>query len=191
MDNNPNVRRLSLLSFIIKPVQRLCKYPLLIRVIRFLFSKQSYSQELIRNTDSSSKEYAALSIAAEAVNKTVQFVNKQQDAYISLISDLPYSSSRAERKLAENREFISKLEKSIKGAEILQLSADVNREIGAFSVHILFFSFPVKVGDLQKVDLKKKKFSFRRVFCFNNLVVIAEPKKKVTVSSPEIVLIAR
>jgi hypothetical protein len=32
MDNDSVVRGLSLLSFIIKPVQRLCKYPLLIRV---------------------------------------------------------------------------------------------------------------------------------------------------------------
>ena len=32
MDKNPQVMGLSMLSYIIKPVQRLCKYPLLLRV---------------------------------------------------------------------------------------------------------------------------------------------------------------
>lgn len=59
----------------------------------------------------------------------MQYVNQEQDAYVTFF--FSRSDFSAEKKLAENREFIANLEKSIKGAEILQLSADVNREIGA------------------------------------------------------------
>jgi hypothetical protein len=34
---NPTCRGLTLFSFLIKPIQRICKYPLLLRVIVFIF----------------------------------------------------------------------------------------------------------------------------------------------------------
>lgn len=56
MENEPAIKGLSIGGYVIKPVQRLCKYPLLIR-------------ELLSVTDESKPDYAALLEAQEKVAK--------------------------------------------------------------------------------------------------------------------------
>uniref|UniRef100_A0A6B2LBM9 DH domain-containing protein n=1 Tax=Arcella intermedia TaxID=1963864 RepID=A0A6B2LBM9_9EUKA len=139
MDNDPNVRGLSLLSFIIKPVQRLCKYPLLLR-------------ELINNTDPTLAEFKQLQEAAKKVNSTVDYVNEEQ--------------RKAELEEEEKTTEMSKIENSIEGGEILDLAADKNRKI-------------TRIGDIQRlVKKQKKERQPRKLYLFNNLVVLAKPKKK-------------
>jgi len=102
MDNNPVVRRLSLLSFIIKPVQRLCKYPLLLR-------------ELIRMTTPDSDEYHKINQAAEKVGITVGVVNEMQ--------------REAELKRQQELEHIAAIEDSIEGSDVFGLADDKNRKL--------------------------------------------------------------
>jgi len=102
MENSPEVRGLSLLSFIIKPIQRLCKYPLLLR-------------ELINNTDSSLTDHKQLQEAAKKVSKTVDYVNSMQ--------------RKAEDEEAAKSQKIALIESTIEGGEVLDLAGDKNRSI--------------------------------------------------------------
>ncbi|TPX30842.1 hypothetical protein SmJEL517_g05682 [Synchytrium microbalum] len=61
--NSPECRGLSLESFLIKPVQRICKYPLLLK-------------ELLRHTDKSSKDHLNLTTAEEKIAAVVTIVNE-------------------------------------------------------------------------------------------------------------------
>lgn len=58
-------RGLSLLSFLIKPVQRICKYPLLLR-------------DLIKNTRKSNPDYQSLSSAFSKIEQVVDYVNEKK-----------------------------------------------------------------------------------------------------------------
>jgi len=102
MNNETKCRGLSMLSFIIKPVQRLCKYPLLLR-------------ELIKMTDPNDEEYKKLQTAITKVNVTVEFVNEMQRK----------SDERKQQLLGE----IINIEDSIEGGEILELASDKNRTL--------------------------------------------------------------
>eukprot|EP01128_Nolandella_sp_AFSM9_P004550 TRINITY_DN2055_c0_g1_i1.p1 TRINITY_DN2055_c0_g1~~TRINITY_DN2055_c0_g1_i1.p1 ORF type:complete len:950 (-),score=155.91 TRINITY_DN2055_c0_g1_i1:257-3049(-) len=101
-NHDPAVRGLDMLSFIIKPVQRLCKYPLLIR-------------ELIATTDKEDEEHARLSVAMEKVSEAVSYVNEIQ--------------RQEEAKAADKMSRILQIEASIEGVEHLNLSGDTNRFI--------------------------------------------------------------
>ncbi|KAJ3147494.1 cytochrome c oxidase subunit 1 [Geranomyces variabilis] len=59
---HPLARRLDLGGFLIKPVQRICKYPLLIR-------------EIIKYTDDASPDYEVLRVASERVQSIIGIVN--------------------------------------------------------------------------------------------------------------------
>jgi len=59
----PECRGLSLESFLIKPIQRICKYPLLLK-------------ELLRHTEKSHKDYPNLLIAAEKIDAVVKVANE-------------------------------------------------------------------------------------------------------------------
>ena len=61
-NKNPIMRQMDLGGFLIKPVQRICKYPLLIR-------------EIIKNTDASHPDYAELKRALERMQQVVSVVN--------------------------------------------------------------------------------------------------------------------
>ncbi|KAI9100569.1 hypothetical protein DFS34DRAFT_648488 [Phlyctochytrium arcticum] len=63
MMNSPEGRGLSLESFLIKPVQRICKYPLLIR-------------ELQKHTDKLSKDTISLNLAMTKIESVVTLVNE-------------------------------------------------------------------------------------------------------------------
>jgi len=93
-------RGLSLLSFLIKPVQRLCKYPLLLR-------------ELINLTDPTTQEHDRLQEAAKKVGDAVGYVNQMQNE----------AQAKANKKLED----LMQIEKSIDGVELLQISNDKNR----------------------------------------------------------------
>eukprot|EP01125_Pyxidicula_operculata_P006782 TRINITY_DN2329_c0_g1_i2.p1 TRINITY_DN2329_c0_g1~~TRINITY_DN2329_c0_g1_i2.p1 ORF type:complete len:542 (+),score=169.19 TRINITY_DN2329_c0_g1_i2:146-1771(+) len=101
-ENNAAVRGLTLLSYIIKPVQRLCKYPLLLR-------------ELINQTDSSLDEHKSLSEAMSKLLETVDYVNVMQ--------------RKAEEVAAQKNEQIANLVATIEGIEELDLVGDPNRVI--------------------------------------------------------------
>eukprot|EP01119_Soliformovum_irregulare_P010583 TRINITY_DN2614_c0_g1_i2.p1 TRINITY_DN2614_c0_g1~~TRINITY_DN2614_c0_g1_i2.p1 ORF type:complete len:677 (+),score=206.56 TRINITY_DN2614_c0_g1_i2:111-2141(+) len=62
---DPNIRGLDLFSFLIKPVQRLCKYPLLVK-------------ELLNNTPESHSEYEDLRKAYEKINTVVDYINEKK-----------------------------------------------------------------------------------------------------------------
>ncbi|TPX45095.1 hypothetical protein SeLEV6574_g04083 [Synchytrium endobioticum] len=66
--NSPECRGLSLESFLIKPVQRICKYPLLLK-------------ELLRHTDKANKDHMNLTIAQEKVEAVVALVNEGTRAF--------------------------------------------------------------------------------------------------------------
>eukprot|EP01127_Copromyxa_protea_P024004 TRINITY_DN9269_c0_g1_i1.p1 TRINITY_DN9269_c0_g1~~TRINITY_DN9269_c0_g1_i1.p1 ORF type:complete len:496 (-),score=114.68 TRINITY_DN9269_c0_g1_i1:40-1527(-) len=102
MMENPIARNLSLLSFLIKPVQRLCKYPLLLR-------------ELINNTNPQDSEYTQLVAASELVKNAVTFVNEKQ--------------REAEENLARRMKKIEDLSTVYAGIAELKLASDVNREL--------------------------------------------------------------
>eukprot|EP01128_Nolandella_sp_AFSM9_P006796 TRINITY_DN3571_c1_g1_i1.p1 TRINITY_DN3571_c1_g1~~TRINITY_DN3571_c1_g1_i1.p1 ORF type:complete len:444 (+),score=119.87 TRINITY_DN3571_c1_g1_i1:133-1464(+) len=102
MDSDEVVRGLSLLSFIIKPVQRLCKYPLLLR-------------ELIAHTDPNLPEHQRLKEAAQKVGETVDYVNAMQRQ----------AEAEAEQKTKE----MEQLEATIEGAAELELASDKNRRL--------------------------------------------------------------
>jgi len=61
---NPDCRGLGLNAYLIKPVQRLCKYPLLFR-------------ELIKNTPEDSPEYAQLANILKKISESVDYVNER------------------------------------------------------------------------------------------------------------------
>ncbi|KAJ3216933.1 Myosin 10A, isoform D [Dinochytrium kinnereticum] len=65
--NSPEGRGLSLESFLIKPVQRICKYPLLLR-------------ELLKYVDKGHKDYLNLTVAAEKIEAVVALVNEATQA---------------------------------------------------------------------------------------------------------------
>jgi len=60
--SNPMCRSLDLLAFLIKPMQRVCKYPLLLR-------------ELLKNTPEYHCDYKAISKALEMISATVSVIN--------------------------------------------------------------------------------------------------------------------
>lgn len=78
------------------------------------------NRELINLTDPTSQEYERLVEAAEKVGITVQKVNSLQRE----------AEEKASKKLVE----IEEIEKSIDGAEVLQLSADKNISISMILV---------------------------------------------------------
>ncbi|KAJ3011965.1 UNVERIFIED_CONTAM: cytochrome c oxidase subunit 1, partial [Siphonaria sp. JEL0065] len=59
---NPVTRQLDLGGFLIKPVQRICKYPLLLK-------------EIIKNTDENHREYPILKLALETIQAIISQVN--------------------------------------------------------------------------------------------------------------------
>ena len=59
----PETRGLSLESFLIKPIQRICKYPLLLK-------------ELLKHTEKTHKDYANLLLAAEKIEAVVKVANE-------------------------------------------------------------------------------------------------------------------
>ena len=63
MMKEPECRGLDILAFIVKPVQRLCKYPLLLR-------------ELIKYTPKEHSDYANLLHAMDKMESLVALVNK-------------------------------------------------------------------------------------------------------------------
>ncbi|KND01548.1 uncharacterized protein SPPG_03349 [Spizellomyces punctatus DAOM BR117] len=60
---NPTTRQLDLGGFLIKPVQRICKYPLLIK-------------EILKNTEESSADHGLLKEAAERIQGIISIVNE-------------------------------------------------------------------------------------------------------------------
>jgi len=100
--SEPKVRGLSLLSFLIKPVQRLCKYPLLLR-------------ELIHNTPPEHPGFPNLSKAEASMKATVAEVNEWQRA--------------AETAIAKRQKEMETISQSVIGLDALKLTEDVNREL--------------------------------------------------------------
>jgi len=67
LNHNPTCKGLQLISFLIKPVQRICKYPLLLR-------------ELVKHTPTSHPDKKPLGEALEKINGTVDSINESKRA---------------------------------------------------------------------------------------------------------------
>nr|KAJ3419148.1 guanine nucleotide exchange factor 9 [Polyrhizophydium stewartii] len=61
----PECRGMDLSSFLLKPIQRICKYPLLLR-------------ELIKHTHEKHSDYDALSSALKEISDVVEYVNEKR-----------------------------------------------------------------------------------------------------------------
>eukprot|EP00033_Pygsuia_biforma_P004658 GCRY01005105.1.p1 GENE.GCRY01005105.1~~GCRY01005105.1.p1 ORF type:complete len:625 (-),score=123.13 GCRY01005105.1:357-2048(-) len=76
----PELKQLNLFSYLIKPIQRICKYPLLLR-------------EIIKNTDESHPDYKALQRAMDAVEKKVSVINEQKRISEELLRVIEFCQS--------------------------------------------------------------------------------------------------
>lgn len=78
---SPECQGLDLASFLLKPIQRICKYPLLLR-------------ELLKNTPEDDTDHTLVQKGLNAINGVVQYVNTKQgeaelkQKMIQLISQL-------------------------------------------------------------------------------------------------------
>eukprot|EP01130_Rhizamoeba_saxonica_P012134 TRINITY_DN5092_c0_g1_i2.p1 TRINITY_DN5092_c0_g1~~TRINITY_DN5092_c0_g1_i2.p1 ORF type:complete len:458 (-),score=77.65 TRINITY_DN5092_c0_g1_i2:42-1415(-) len=132
------VKGLDINSYLIKPVQRLCKYPLLLR-------------EMIKLTKDTDVEYTKLQEAAQKLGVTVTEVNEIQ--------------RRAEAIKQQAIDRIIDIGDSIDGGEFLDLGGDRNRSL-------------VRDGEVMRVIKNKLDSKIRKMWLFNNLLVIAVPFKK-------------
>ena len=108
----PELRGLSLESFLIKPVQRICKYPLLIKVVFFFWFMKRGSeppQELLKNTPAKHPDHDPLESALKRMEDVVTTVN---------------SKTRA----LDDKEKIAELQNRIESSTPLELASVPNRK---------------------------------------------------------------
>ena len=75
---DPRLKGLFFSSYLIKPIQRICKYPLLLKVLwHFLLSSVSVlQQEVVKATPEDHPDYENLVKATEEINDVVGHVNE-------------------------------------------------------------------------------------------------------------------
>ena len=120
MNNDPRVRGLNCLAFVVKPVQRLCKYPLLLR-------------ELISQTDPSSEEHKLLNVLLLPSVAFLRSLTLSKVAFGKVSEAVGYVNEiqrQEEAKAQDKLNQIIQIEQSIEGADELALSGDANRYIG-------------------------------------------------------------
>lgn len=122
---NPECRGLTLFSFLIKPIQRICKYPLLLKVIILSFFPFPYNpncfnnfsfQDLFRNTDADHPDYIHLEQGLNKIETVVEYVNER-------------------KRTAENLQKIVDVQEQIESTEVSPLFFD-------FCFHEKKYSFP-------------------------------------------------
>ena len=102
-------RGLTLFSFLIKPIQRICKYPLLLRVsscvihdfppIKIHTYYYYFLQDLIKDTPEDHPDYQTLQSAFSQIEEVVEYVNER-------------------KRLAENLQKILAIQELIEGGEV-------------------------------------------------------------------------
>lgn len=73
MEQDPRSRGLNLCSFLIKPVQRICKYPLFLRVRTREVTKH---QELMKNTPAEHSDFEQLRKSIAKIDEVVEVLNE-------------------------------------------------------------------------------------------------------------------
>uniref|UniRef100_A0A6B2L044 DH domain-containing protein n=1 Tax=Arcella intermedia TaxID=1963864 RepID=A0A6B2L044_9EUKA len=131
----PECRGLYLKDYLIKPIQRLCKYPLLF-------------QNLLKVTPTSSSEHAILTKCLDTINQIVRNINEIRDNNVNFLSLFTYEEKIADLNgtlLSRQRKFIREgtfhmLEEKKTSSKILQMrrSDAQERVMLVFSDKILF-----------------------------------------------------
>jgi hypothetical protein len=148
-DRTPECRGLDLLSFLIKPVQRLCKYPLLLR-------------ELIRDTDEQHDEWKTLTAALHKLSGIVDYVNEMQksaqNAQARMIQRLVEIENSIETEKNEDLDLAVPTRQLVKDGnmDILKGKSTHTRRVYLFTDLILICAAKGKKSD--KYSLKHKFF---------------------------------
>jgi len=132
---NPSTKGINLFGFLIKPVQRLCKYPLLLR-------------ELLNNTPPTHNDFEYLSKAFEKINEVVEYVNERKRLAENLqrILDIQNTLEQCEMDLVDPaRRFIN--EGTVK---ILGFNKQTQGKIYLFNDMVLWAKSKTKTGDVLK-----------------------------------------
>eukprot|EP01102_Stenamoeba_stenopodia_P007410 TRINITY_DN2074_c0_g2_i6.p1 TRINITY_DN2074_c0_g2~~TRINITY_DN2074_c0_g2_i6.p1 ORF type:complete len:671 (-),score=130.09 TRINITY_DN2074_c0_g2_i6:4-2016(-) len=112
-ESDPRCRNLGLGSFLIKPIQRICKYPL-------------FFKELLRYTPRDHSDYACLQTAEQKVNSILDYINERKRATemqqkimdIQLNLELPPGEILASPTRRYIREAVFCLNKKLKPSEV-------------------------------------------------------------------------
>eukprot|EP01126_Amoeba_proteus_P049597 TRINITY_DN5810_c4_g1_i1.p1 TRINITY_DN5810_c4_g1~~TRINITY_DN5810_c4_g1_i1.p1 ORF type:complete len:435 (-),score=116.40 TRINITY_DN5810_c4_g1_i1:81-1355(-) len=134
--SNPRCRGLGLQAWLIKPLQRLCKYPLLLR-------------EMLRNTTMNTTDYFTLLEADEKIGQTVAFVNQEK--------------LKAEKAAEDAKKEMEKLENSIRDntGKTLEGLTKAGRRLVKFGVLHCYHHQTKK----QKDEIGPSIFRYNAVFC--------------------------
>lgn len=145
-------RKMSLTDFMIKPMQRLCKYPLLLK-------------ELLKKTDSSHPDFAALESAMAEVGGVVKYINerKRVGENQQKIVDIQHSIDGCPSILAASRKFTRDAT-----ITIVENKQHNKRQLYLFSDMILI-ARPSKKGRLGAEDVKT---SFDRLVHLKDLKIV-------------------
>ncbi|KAJ3103449.1 Phosphatidylinositol 3,4,5-trisphosphate-dependent Rac exchanger 2 protein [Phlyctochytrium bullatum] len=147
--NSVEGRGLSLESFLIKPVQRICKYPLLLR-------------ELLKHVDKSHKDYANLSLATEKIELVVAQVNEatqaldRKERLLALLSkiDSPNALNLSDKRLLKDG-VIQKISSGKSKERFLLLCAEVLVTCKVQAKFRYQFESATNTGDISlKTDFK-------------------------------------
>jgi len=137
-------RGLSLFSFLIKPIQRICKYPLLLR-------------DLLKHTPPDSQEFQSLTDASKKIEAVVEYINegKRHAEQLQKIYEIQESIEGADAELVEpTRRFMSE------GNVLLHFSENDKKK--AQDCHVFLFNdLAVFAKEKSKTIRKKVVYEFK------------------------------
>eukprot|EP00004_Rigifila_ramosa_P016147 TRINITY_DN3802_c0_g1_i8.p1 TRINITY_DN3802_c0_g1~~TRINITY_DN3802_c0_g1_i8.p1 ORF type:complete len:294 (-),score=44.52 TRINITY_DN3802_c0_g1_i8:25-906(-) len=137
----PSLRGLDLSSYLIKPVQRLCKYPLLLK-------------ELLKYTSETDSDYAALTAAREKINQVAGYVNDKTRDFASRTQVLDLQNLIDE---GENLKLVQPTRRLVRQALVSECVPEVSRSKWHTRHYILF-------NDLLLITRPKKHSKFQYEF---------------------------
>lgn len=178
---NPSTKGLNLTSYLIKPIQRICKYPILLRVRTINFQLFSIiiswkKKELIKNTPENHPEFNTLSSAMDKIEQVVSYINEN-------------------KRFQENRSKLEEIENQFEGLPVWKNYKNIFLQF----ILIFFFFFKQKfdfvkntrelIQDIKTIvwaerenatafgELTTVVSSEYKVWLFNDLLLLGKAKK--------------